>query len=106
MLNAKKLMRFRAFIILIGVCVFSCKAKNSQQDVENTLKSTMQTYLYNAINNDSSNAKYRVLDVTYYEDKDKFICEFKVNLKAKLFDTTGIMKANISKDFQKVSRIY
>ena len=99
-------MRFRFFAIMVFALLFSCKAKNSQAGTENTLKSTMQTYLYNEINNDSSNAKYRVLDVTYYEDKDKYICEFKVNLKAKLFDTTGIMKANVSKDFKKVTRIY
>ena len=86
--------------------MLSCKTKNTSMAVENDLKNTMQTYLYTAIDNDSSNAKYRVLDVTYYEDKDKYICEFKVNLKAKLFDTTGIMKANVSKDFKKVTRIY
>lgn len=67
---------------------------------------SMKTYLYNGINNDSSNIKYRVLDVNYFEDTDKFICEFKVNMKTKLFDTTGIMKANITKDFKTVDRLY
>src|SRR5205809_5161224 len=99
-------MRSRAFIILFFVLIFSCKAKNSPSDVQKELKTTMQTYLYNAINNDSSKAKYRVLEVTYFEDKDKYICEFKVNLKAKSTDTTGMMKANISKDLKKVTRIY
>jgi len=99
-------MRFLFFAIMVFALLFSCKPKSSPAGTENTLKSTMQMYLYNEINNDSSNAKYRVLDVTYYEDKDKYICEFKVNLKAKLFDTTGMMKANISKDFKKVTRIY
>jgi hypothetical protein len=99
-------MRFRFFAILVFACLLSCKTKNSPKGLENDLKNAMQTYLYNAINNDSSNAKYRVLSVIYYDDKDKYICEFKVNLKAKLFDTTGIMKANISKDLKKVNRFY
>jgi hypothetical protein len=121
-------MRFRFLAIMAFALLFSCKAKNSQADTENTLKSTMQTYLYNAINNDSSKVKYRVLSVIYYDDKDKYICEFKVNLKVKpgvgdttgirkegitdnyhpernrQVDTTGIMKADISKDFKKVTR--
>ncbi len=69
------------------------------------LKTSMQAFLYNAINNDSSNVKYRVQDVVYYEDKDQYTCDFKVHMKAKLFDTTGIMKAYISKDFKKVNRL-
>jgi hypothetical protein len=100
-------MRFRAFAVLFFAFIFSCKAKNSPADVENTLKSTMQAYLYSSINNDSSNAKYRVLDVIYFEEKTRYICQFTVNLKvkSKSLDTTGIMKANITKDLKKVDRI-
>ena len=99
-------MKFRIIAILLFVLIYSCKAKDSSPaGVKDDLKNAMRTYLYNAVNNDSTNVKYRVQDVIYYEDKDKYICEFKVNLKAKLFDTTGIMKANISKDFKKVERL-
>lgn len=97
-------MRIMSLILFIALAV-SCKAKNhGPEQTEASLKTAMQSFLYNAINNDSSNAKYRVLSVVYYEEKDQYICEFKVNLKAKLFDTTGVMTANISKDFQKVER--
>jgi len=102
-------MRSRVLAILFFVFVLSCKAKDSTPaDIENDLKKTMQTYLYNTIHNDSSNVKYRVKDVIYYDDKERniYICEFTVNLKDKLFDTTGIMKANISRDFKKVVRLY
>jgi hypothetical protein len=89
--------------------MFSCKAKDSTPaGLEDDLKNAMQTYLYSSINNDSSNVKYRVEKVVYYDDniKDKYICEFTVHLKEKMFDTTGIMKAYISKDFKKVQRLY
>ena len=93
--------------IIFSVLIFSCRAKDSTPaGVENDLKTAMQTHLYSAINNDSSNVKYRVLDVTFFEESDRYLCEFKVNMKEKMFDTTGIMKANISKDFKKVTRLY
>jgi len=98
-------MRLRILILLFAAAI-SCKAKNTTPgETEATLKTTMQSYLYSVVNNDSSNVKYRVVDVTYFEEKDKYICEFKVNMIAKMFDTTGIMKAHISKDFKKVDRI-
>ncbi|HVX28505.1 MAG TPA: hypothetical protein VHB70_19305, partial [Parafilimonas sp.] len=60
--------------------------------------------------NDSSNVTYHVQDVTYFNDnlKKRYVCEFKVHLhvKAKSFDTTGIMKAYISKDFKTIKRLY
>ena len=99
-------MRIWSLLLLFTLSV-SCKAKNNgPAETEANLKKAMQSYLYSAINNDSSNAKYRVLDVIYFEEKDRYICEFKVNLKAKLFDTTGTMKANVSKDFKKVNQLY
>jgi hypothetical protein len=98
-------MRLRILILLFAAAI-SCKAKNTTPgETEASLKSAMQSYLYSVVNNDSSNVKYRVVDVTYFEEKDKYICEFKVNMIAKMFDTTGIMKAHISKDLKKVDRI-
>ncbi|MEP6468064.1 MAG: hypothetical protein ABJB05_17260 [Parafilimonas sp.] len=101
-------MRSYFFILLIIVFAFGCIAKDSTPaGVQDDLKTAMQAYLYNAINNDSSNAKYRVEDVHFYDDKERgiYICVFTVNLKEKLFDTTGTMKANISKDFKKITRL-
>lgn len=97
-------MRLRVLAILFFTFLFSCKAKETPADVEADLTNAMKTYLYNDIKNDSSNIKYRIEKVIYFEDKEKYICEFTVNVKARLFDTTGIMKANITKDFKKVDR--
>ena len=95
-------------ILLLSVFVFACKAKDPALEIQNDLKNSMQTYLYNGINNDSSNVKYYVENVTYYDDTNRntYVCEFKVRLKTKLFDTTGIMKAYVTKDFKKVDRMY
>ena len=98
-------MRLCVIAILFEL-LLSCNAKNSASaTVEEDLKKAMQAYLYNAVNNDSSNIKYRVENVTYTENKESYSCDFKVNMKAKLFDTTGIMKADISKDFKEVNRL-
>src|SRR5690348_3762223 len=85
---------FSCCIMLILVC--ACQRKDS---IEDDLKSTMQTYLYSGVNNDSSNVQYHVESVIYFNDtvKKRYVCVFTVHMKEKLFDTTGEMKAYISK---------
>jgi hypothetical protein len=98
-------MRLSIFIsVLMLVC--SCQVNYTRTEVGNQLKQTMQAYLYNQINNDSANVQYHVKEVIFFEDEKQYICEFTVNLKEKLFDTTGIMKATISKDYKQVKRIF
>ena len=93
--------------------------KNDQAALKEDLKTTMQSYLYSSnVNNDSSHVKYRVLDVTYFNDtlKKRYVCVFKVHLKENIvdtsgkmkthFDTTGQMEAYISKDLKTVTRLY
>jgi hypothetical protein len=101
-------MKSRFLILSLTVFVFACKAKDPVLELQDDLKNSMRTYLYNGINNDSSNVKYYVEKVNYYDDnyKKKYICEFTVRMKTKLFDTTGIMKAYISRDFKTVERLY
>jgi hypothetical protein len=113
-------MRFRALIMLLFVVAFSCKAKDSTAEgLKNDLKKTMQVYLYQTqVNNDSSNVKYKVEDVIYFDDslRHKYVCEFTVNLKEGFtnkggvakprLDTTGKMKAYISRDLKTVERLY
>lgn len=101
-------MKSRMLFLGLFVFVFACKAKNPASEIQNDLKNAMQTYLYNGVNNDSTNVKYYVEKVNYYDDnyKKTYVCEFTVRMKTKLFDTTGIMKAYISKDFKKVDRLY
>ena len=112
-------MKSRVLTLLLSVLFFACKTKDSVADIKSDLKNTMQTYLYNSVNNDSSKVKYLVEDIIYYDDKlrHKYVCEFTVhvkatvpdttgNMKTKLFDTTGTMKADISEDLKKVTRYY
>jgi hypothetical protein len=101
-------MKFRIAILVLIMFAFACKAKNSASQVQNDLINAMQTYLYNGVNNDSSNVKYYVEKVDYYDDslRKTYICEFTVRMKTKLFDTTGIMKAYVSRDLKKVDRMY
>ena len=101
-------MKFRVTILALIVFAIACRQKNTGLTLQDDLKNTMQAYLYNGANNDSSNVKYHVEKVVYYDDtsKNAYVCEFTVNLKTKMFDTTGIMKAYISKDLKKVDRMY
>jgi hypothetical protein len=98
-------MKLRTLIFLLCACSFACKAKDS---IEDDLKNTMQAYLYSGVNNDSSNVKYHVEKVIYFDDtiEKRYVCVFTVHMKEKLFDTTGEMKAYISKDLKTVKRLY
>jgi hypothetical protein len=86
---------------------FACKAKDPGPELQKNLKTAMQKYLYESINNDSSNVKYHVEQVVYFDDEKKnaYICDFTVNMKTKLHDTTGIMRATVSRDFKTVTRL-
>lgn len=95
---------FGLFILLIAL---GCqKQPSSREEVEKSLKTAMQKYLYEQIHNDSTHVKYHVKDVIFFEDKTFYDCEFKVELSDNRvnFDTTGTMSARISKDFSRVTR--
>ena len=66
----------------------------------------MSVYLYKQVNNDSSKVKYQVKDVSYFAEKKLYTCDFKVRmiLPGRL-DTTGTMRAYISKDFKEIKRV-
>jgi hypothetical protein len=99
-------MRSGIFAILSLISMLSCQSKNpGSPGVADTLKKTMQAYLYKAVNNDSSYVKYHIEKVSFSDDGNQYSCKFTVHMKAKNFDTTGIMKANVSKDFLKVDRL-
>lgn len=98
-------MRLRFLNLLFLGVLLSCKAKDSNPGaVEDELNNAMRAHLYSAVHNDSSKVKYNIEKTIYFEDADKYICEFTVSVHAASFDTTGIMKANISKDFKTVKR--
>jgi hypothetical protein len=104
--------KFRTIsICLFGVfLMFSCIKKHGRKEIEENLKTAMELSLNHKPGVDTSLEKFKVLEVSFYEGPKVYTCEFKVNLKQKmpdrLVDTTGFMKADISKDFNTVSRLY
>ncbi|MBS1599529.1 MAG: hypothetical protein JST75_14995 [Bacteroidetes bacterium] len=95
----------KIFILTIAIIsVFSCKRKLSAADLDMELKKALTQHLYKAMNYDSSKVKYDVQEVTHFEDKTYYECQFKVRVISANHDTTGIMTARISKDFSKVTR--
>ena len=97
-------------MIALTGCIFlgSCIKKDSRKQTEENLKTAMELYLNHQPKIDTSRVKFKVLEVSFFEAKLGYICDFKVNMKDRrdstLIDTTGVMNANISKDFKEVSR--
>jgi len=85
---------------------FACGKKLSHEEVETNLKKAMLKSLYEAVGNDSSKVKYQIQQVYFFEEKDFFDCEFRVNMLQPGHDTVGVMKAAITKDFAKVTRAF
>ena len=99
--------RMFSCLIMISLSIATaCKRTMTHDEVESQLKKAMERGLYEAINNDSSQTKFEVLKVAYFEDKNFYDCEFMVRLKKPGFDTTGSMAAYITKDFKKMNRKY
>jgi hypothetical protein len=91
-----------------GIFLSSCLKRENRKETEENLKTAMDLYLNHQRQIDTSRVKFKVLEVTFFEGKLGYICNFKVNMKERrdsiLTDTTGFMNANISKDFKDVSR--
>jgi hypothetical protein len=105
-------MKSKTAVIMIalagGLFFSSCLKKDDRKQTEENLKTAMDLYLNHQPKIDTSRVKFKVLEVTFFEEKLGYICDFKVNMKERrdtmLLDTTGHMNANISKDFKDVSR--
>ena len=91
-------------LLLTGLFFLSCERKLSQNDVEDEIKKAMTHQLYLGAGKDSAKVKYQVVSVNYFEDKEFYECEFKVRMTSGATDTTGIMGARVSKDFNRVAR--
>jgi hypothetical protein len=98
--------RMKSILLLaVFLVMFACKHATTRNEVERKLKKSMTEYLYNSVNNDSSQVKFNVLNVIFFEEKNIYRCEFDVQMtRPNGRDTTGTMSADISKDFKKVSR--
>lgn len=87
------------FVLVLGT---ACQEKKySQAELEDKLKQTMKDYLVKTSN---PGITVTVKEVIFYDEKNQFICEFKVNMRSATKDTTGTMSAIISSDFKKVER--
>lgn len=95
--------KFLALVILVTT-LFACSGEPSPEETGKELKKSMQNFLEKPHEGKSPNTVYEVKDVTFYPGKEYFECEFVVHVKTDTQDTTGIMKAKVSKDFSKVIR--
>ena len=99
--NSMKSLSFYAVLFVM----LACKHASTREEVEDKLKKSMTEYLYKSVNNDSSQVKFKVLNVIFFEEKNLYRCEFDVQMKRiKGGDTTGTMSADISKNFKNISR--
>jgi hypothetical protein len=98
----------KRYLLVAVLIITGCNAGiKIDEDLQTRLKFSMQDYLYKSVNYDSGKVKYKVEEVVYYDDARGYDCEFKVRMTTKgIKDTLGIMRAQISKDFKKVDRIF
>ncbi len=93
----------KTICLFVFLLLLACNANKSPEEIKSKLISTMNDFLNK---NAASEAKFQVESVIYYDDDTRYLCEFKVRLKLPGKDTTGGMRAYISKDFTEVVRNY
>jgi hypothetical protein len=83
-----------------------CKRAHTDSEVRKELSSAMKNFLYSSHKKNSSEVKYEILNVSYFEDKTFYECEYKVRMHivSTGYDTVGVMTARVSKDFSQVKR--
>lgn len=96
-------------IVLLSILMLiACSSNPSQDEIGKKLKSAWTNYLYERVNFDSSKVKYRVEDVTFYDDnRGYYDCQFQVRMilpNGK--DTIGKQFGYISKEFKVLQRNY
>ncbi len=90
--------------LFLFATITACQKKPKPEEVQKHLKKAMTEFLYTSVNNDSSRVQFRVHEVIYFEQDNGYECEFRVGMIQNGNDTTGVMKALVTKDFAKVSR--
>jgi len=97
-------MRYFFSVLLSIFLITACKQKVlSGKELEDKLKETMIEYLHKTMR---PGTEVKIREMTWYADKERkiYICEFSVNVHTATSDTTGMMTASISQDFNKVTR--
>ena len=95
-------MKYLSGIVLVLMLTAGCKQKQlTYEQVESKLIKTMNEYLNK---NRDGKVQFQVREVAFFPETNRYLCEFKVNMKTANLDTIGTMKARISKDFKDVER--
>jgi len=95
-------MKYLSAIVLVLLLAAGCKQKElTYQQAESKLIKTMNEYLNK---NKEGKVEFRVKEVVFFPETNRYLCEFKVNMKTATMDTIGTMKARISRDFKDVER--
>ena len=100
-------MKTFATALLLSIAAMACQRHLTRQETEKQLMTSFYNYLIVQKNYDPVHEKLDVQSVVYYEDKDYYVCQFKVNMKLTTgTDTTGTMQGRVSKDFTRVDRYW
>ena len=68
-------------------------------------KENLEKALADQLEQEAPSRQFTIEDVTWYEESDRYDCEFKVRLhRSNGADTTGIIRGTVSKDFTHVSK--
>ncbi len=97
-------MKYFFSLILLLTIVAGCKPKElSGVALQNKLIETMSDYLHKTL---KPGVEITVKDVNYFTDvaKKSYICQFNVKMHYLNKDTTGVMVATITNDFNQVTR--
>jgi len=99
-------MKLTHFFLLAALGTgIGCKRHLTTAQIKDNLEKSMAAYLKHEQDSLSSNLRFEMVDVDYFEEKDYYNCEFKVRLfRNNEHDTTGIIKGRVSKDFSEVSK--
>ena len=93
---------FSALLLLSGM---ACERKLTAAELKENLEKAMSAYLQKQQPQGAPPLQFEIVDVTYFEDSENYLCDFKVKLhRPGDSDTTGIISSKVSKDFSKVSK--
>lgn len=87
---------------LLLVLSFACKRKLDKNETERQIRKAMHAFLMKG--KDSTQIKFDIKNVEYFEDSSFYDCRFVVEMQFKGKDTTGYMRAKVYKDFETVKR--
>jgi hypothetical protein len=101
---AKLPLKYFFVTILLFTIGIGCKPKQPKRTfLEKKLIETMSIYLHKTLN---PGVTFDIESVNWVPEKAQklFVCQFNMDIHYKDKDTTGIMMANISYDFEKITR--